>query len=336
MRRALSTFALAILASSAAFAQSYTVTDLGTLGGAHTEANGIGSLGQIVGAAEGADGIYRAFLYSGRALHDLALFGDAQSTATAINASSQIAGYYYDHGYKAYLMTNGNAVDLGNLGADYAVAWALNGHGDVVGDSKTSDLADHAFVYSHGVMRDLGTFGGGSSTALGINNGGQITGYAYTAAGDFVAFLWQGGTMTRIGTLGGDWSKGFAIDDTGQIVGQAYTAGNRAAHAFLYCGGQMFDLEGLGNTYSAALAINASGTKVVGWSGDHAFLYANGRMQDLNTLIPRNSGWTLVSATGIDDTGLITGTGQFHGEEHAFLLTPTDMPPPSGRRRAAH
>src|SRR5947209_2535333 len=163
MRRALAIIGVSLLAS-AAFAQSYTITDLGTLGGTHVEANAIGSLGQVVGSAEDAEGIYHAFLYSGRALHDFGVFDGAQSTATAINASSQIAGYYYDHGYRAYLLTDGHLLDLGNLGADYAVAWALNGHGEVAGDAKTKDLADHAFVYSHGTMRDLGTLGGGSST----------------------------------------------------------------------------------------------------------------------------------------------------------------------------
>ena len=141
--------------------------------------------------------------------------------------------------------------------------------------------------------------------------------------------------MTSLGTLGGDWSKGFAINDAGQIAGQAYTKGNVKAHAFFYSGGHMTDIEGLGHDQSAALALNAGGTEVVGWSGDHAFLYSGGKMKDLNTMIPRNSGWSLTSATGVDDTGLIVGTGQLQGEEHAFLLTPAGTTAPH-RKRAAN
>ena len=47
------------------------------------------------------------------------------------------------------------------------------------------------------------------------------------------------------------------------------------------------------------------------------------------------SGWLLTSATGIDDTGLIVGTGEFQGEEHAFLLTPAGVTSPH-RKRAAN
>src|SRR5947208_8531107 len=96
-------FCIVFFVASAAAAQTYSITDLGTLGGPTSEANDIGSLGQIVGVSKTADGSYHAFLYSGRALHDLGAFGGNQSTATSINSSSQIAGYYYDGAYKAFL-----------------------------------------------------------------------------------------------------------------------------------------------------------------------------------------------------------------------------------------
>jgi hypothetical protein len=45
----------------------------------------------------------------------------------------------------------------------------------------------------------------------------------------------------------------------------------------------------------------------------------------LNTLIPRGSGWTLESATGINDRGEIVGRGAPDGhEDGGFLLLPTD------------
>ena len=81
-------------------------------------------------------------------------------------------------------------------------------------------------------------------------------------------------------------------------------------------------------------AINSSGTQIVGYSGDRAFLYSSGKMKDLNSMIPPGSGWSLTTATAIDDTGLIAGYGFFQGEEHAFLLTPGGGS--SHRRRASN
>jgi len=43
---------------------------------------------------------------------------------------------------------------------------------------------------------------------------------------------------------------------------------------------------------------------------------------DLNTLIPKNSGWYLECAQGINDAGDIVGFGTINGSTHAFLATP--------------
>jgi probable HAF family extracellular repeat protein len=80
-----------------------------------------------------------------------------------------------------------------------------------------------------------------------------------------------------------------------------------------------------------AWGINSAGT-VVGEaeyaSGhpQHAFIYTGGTMIDLNTLIPGSSGWELVSARGINDSGEIVGWGYDNGNERAFLLIPVPEP----------
>jgi probable HAF family extracellular repeat protein len=89
----------------------------------------------------------------------------------------------------------------------------------------------------------------------------------------------------------------------------------------------MVDLGSLGGSSSWALSINNSGT-VVGYATTrantyHAFISTNGgRMQDLNKMISPRSGWVLLQANGINDAGQIVGDGLFHGQSHAFLLTP--------------
>ena len=54
--------------------------------------------------------------------------------------------------------------------------------------------------------------------------------------------------------------------------------------------------------------------------GNHAFLYADGSMTDLNSLIDPASGWTIHSASDINDHGQIAATGCRAGECLALRL----------------
>jgi hypothetical protein len=57
----------------------------------------------------------------------------------------------------------------------------------------------------------------------------------------------------------------------------------------------------------------------------HAFIWTSiGGMKDLNSLIPSNSGWVLINANSINTLGQITGYGTVGGQNHGFLLTPTN------------
>ena len=51
-------------------------------------------------------------------------------------------------------------------------------------------------------------------------------------------------------------------------------------------------------------------------------IYVNGKIQNLNELIPRDSGWVLLEANGINDFGQIVGKGRIGGKTRAFLLKP--------------
>ncbi|HWX18628.1 MAG TPA: hypothetical protein VN578_01860 [Candidatus Binatia bacterium] len=86
----------------------------------------------------------------------------------------------------------------------------------------------------------------------------------------------------------------------------------------------------LGFSSSVANALNNNGAVVgVAAAGSyrgiqHALIAQNGEITDLNRLIPGNSGsWVLQSAHGINDGGIIVGTGTTNQIQHAFLLTPT-------------
>ena len=110
-----------------------------------------------------------------------------------------------------------------------------------------------------------------------------MTGSSYLADGfSYHAFLYDGSSMQDLGTLGGNFSAGVAISSLAQVVGDSYTS-------------------------SGAL---------------HAFLFDGSSIIDLNDLIPADSGWVLMYASGINDSGQIIGIGTFFGEDRGFLLTP--------------
>src|SRR4051812_30684197 len=74
-------------------AQQYEVVDLGTLGGASSQAYGINQSGKVVGAAAVASGALHAFLYSNGSMTDLGtLGGGTSSIAKAINDSGVVVG----------------------------------------------------------------------------------------------------------------------------------------------------------------------------------------------------------------------------------------------------
>ena len=311
-------------------AQTYTVTDLGTLGGSDSIATAINASGEITGGATIGSGAYHAFLYAKGSMKDLGTLGGPSSQGQGINTSGAIVGYaqlppIHVGGRppfsfsSAFIDTNGSMAALGAPGGG---AYGINDAGQVVGECLGA-----ACLYSGGTTTNLGSLGG-PATALAINSFGEVVGYSYLTDGNFRGFFWSNGKMTALGTFGGDWSEAYGINDAGQITGIASTPGSVGGHAFIYSNGVMQDLGTLGGAYSTGTAINHAGV-VVGYATlanlnapYHAFVSSGTKIHDLNGLIPRNSGWLLEAANGINDSGEIVGYGSINGQVHAFLLTP--------------
>ncbi len=335
----LAPLALALFALTPAKAApvSYSITDLGTLSGASSEAASLTNSGIVAGKAAKGNGMFQdmhACLWQSGKAADLATLGGKNSEATAVNSSSQAAGITQTGtgDQHAFLWDGETLTDLGTLGGDISMAYGINSQGQVCGTAYTTlhRGLSHAFLWQkdakgNGVMKDLGTLGGINSTALALNDASQVTGFAYTKGGDYHAFVWKSGVMKDLGTLGGRYSLGHSLNSQGQIVGHSLTTTGEQ-HAFLMSGGKMTDLHPFSSAYSDAFSINTWG-QVVGMAelptGEyHAFGYANGTVYDLNTLIPADSGWVLQEAHGINDWGQIVGFGSINGLKHAFLMTP--------------
>lgn len=147
------------------------------------------------------------------------------------------------------------------------------------------------------------------------------------------AFLYNGDTDTAIwdlGTLGGAGSWANSVNDLGQVVGGSNTSSG-AAHAFLYSGGAMQDLNTLAKNLPAGVilyegrGINNAGQVVGGTSGAKAtaFLY-DGAYHDLGTLeAPFNE---RSEAYAINARGQVVGySSSALGDDHAFLYTDGKM-----------
>ncbi len=180
-------------------AAEYSVTDLGTLGGATSDAEGINNSGQVVGSAFLSSGQKHAFLYSNGTMADLGTLGGTSSAAWGVNDGGQVVGgaTTVSSGY-AFVYSNGTMTELPTPSG---LAYAINGSGQIVGNA-----GGQAFLYANATTVNLGGLPGGSgSAAYGINDNGQVVGSTtFVAAGTGAtresAFVYSNGTMTEVAT----------------------------------------------------------------------------------------------------------------------------------------
>lgn len=335
---------LALPPSASAHAPRYKVVQVGVAG---SVANDINSGGAVVGNFPFSPTVTHGFANIGGVITDLGTLGGPDSYAAAINDSNVIVGTAINSegNRRAFRYAAGTMVDLGTLGGAHSGAGDINNRGDIVGSADIGPdaaLDSRAFLLRPGVsMQDLGRIevpdAEGSSGALGVNElrqvaGGSVVGPYTPPESMYHAFLYKCEEMIDLGTLGGQYSIARAVNERGQVVGETSTTEFRVNRAFLWYRGTMRSLGTLpGGDFSTAADINDHG-QVVGHATlpgpggstglQVGFLYSLGKMRDLNTLIDRSSGWFVVNAEGINNSGQIAATGCRGSTCYAVRLDP--------------
>ena len=276
----------AVDAQAASNQTTYTITDLGTLGGTFSQGDYVNANRAASGfSTRAGDTVLHAFQWENGVLTDLGPgFHGPNSAAIIINASEVSTG---NAQYSSTATTGVETLFCNSPFVCHAATWTRGG-----------------------VLTDLGTLGGPASAGLFINDGDQVVGVSETKTidpfgfdgidgGGFPAvrgFVFQNGKMTALSTLGGYDSIANANNSLGQVGGTAQLAGGIdptvgfvPQHPVRWTNGAILDLGTLGGEFGFVESMNSVGqvsgiSTLAGEAHAHGFIWQNGVITDVGTL----------------------------------------------------
>jgi len=339
----IATFALGVVLP----AKTYQLVDLGRppVGTADVSLLGdpkINNAGTIALAATAPQDATRAFAYRDGAYTEIPNPLGWRITVEGINDYDDIVGGFYlaDMDEETLVFRDGYRYNAAS--ADFQLVSAITGFENMsprcINNSGTlllaSDFDDLAVVYDAGMVFQLGDVDPSFQYAVGreLNNAGQLLfspDFAYPSPG--VPDVWASNQFLY--TLGDpaaealpegtpwtpEWIQFARVNDQGVVAGGSEVA------LVLYQGGELLTVDAAN---VAVAEINNSGA-VVGmygpWDARRPFIYDGRAFKDVNSLACRGGfgGWTIISASGVNDLGQIVGLMRNGaGETHVFLLNP--------------
>lgn len=183
------------------------------------------------------------------------------------------------------------------------------------------------FVLRNGAFTTIAQ-AAGDAEAYASNDDGVVVGRLAGPAGVRALQRTATGGVELLGTLGGSFSEARGINSSGLIVGSAYNTLEQL-RGVMFLNGFIVDLGTFGGVISRATGVNRHG-QIIGdsqnqFSEQRAFLWHGCVLYDLAELAGVTNGWTLSTATDINDRGQIVGYGYKgfdRNNTHAFLFTP--------------
>jgi probable HAF family extracellular repeat protein len=264
----------------------------------------------------------------------------------------------------SYTYTN---IDV--AGATETLAWDVNNHGQVAGQSIDADNISHGFVYSNGSYASIdGPSGSMGSAAFGVSDTGTVVGYYNDAAGSR-GFIYEGGVYQDFYIAGSFFTVVRGISSNGRYITGSYGMGDLYQNAFIVdrltnelrlvqpgalLNGVNDSGVAVGNsfldsqqpfTYDFATNTTTSqpmpGTRfrdistdgtIVGftlWDLTTSIIGKPGSFAD----IPSPSGYPNFLVEGINDMGWLSGSAYNYEEDlpwsHGYIAIPTAVPEPS-------
>jgi probable HAF family extracellular repeat protein len=313
--------AIASLMTLPLAASSYTIVDLGA-----GYANAINNSGQVVGAIAGytntGDYYTHAFLYAAGQLTDLGTLGGPNSAAYGINNLGDVVGTSNANpgdfnSTQAFIYTSGqmSAIQFGSGISDGTTAYGINDSRLIVGGGEGAWTAQSCggCGYYLGSYDQIGLFGSMGGNYYGVNDSGQKTGQ------NGITVIADSNYFSNVLPNG----SGNAINSAGQVAGTAFNGASGGP--FLYTPSTTFGdnnavlaLAGEGG----AQGINSAG-QVVGYVNSGAFLYDGTAVINLNDFVAGSDFTYLATASGINDSGWIVGSGTTAGgQQDGFLMIP--------------
>jgi hypothetical protein len=209
----------------------------------------------------------------------------------------------------------------------YTYAKAINDSDHVVGWWHDTAERYRAILWHGDEAVVLDGHAGRNTRAFGINKNGTIVGGWMDDDFYLTNVLWRNGIPTDITGIPGIIHEA-QLNDADQLLVSAMARdadGQWVTHLYTWDADVITELPCEIPQFIDVTGFNTHGIAIANVSGEHPIVYADGVLTDLNTLIPPDSGWQLVAAHGLNESGLIVGDGIYNGQPAAFLLTPTGL-----------
>ncbi len=285
------------------------------------EATAVNDNGETVGNFSDARGQH-AFIYIDGTYSVFDAPGASVTTATAVDAAGDVAGYYRDlsGGTHGFVYSNGTYTTVNAQGLFPATfITSINFDGGIAGYFH-NNTGTHGFVLSDGVFSVLTGSLAVTTKSEAINASGVVVG-TYNDGIDTHGFMYSGGVYTTLDAPGAPSATDTfakAVNSSGEVVGYYSDDIDPYTHGFVYANNTFTVISVPGADDTFARAINSAGDIAGTYddaTGQHIFVDRNGHFSTFD--VPENKSTTV---TGINSRDEISGYYTDATGEHAFLI----------------